>query len=246
MGAMRQRKRWVFSLGGTCLTTKCTLHRVSYSCTLACIYEISFFLVLTWHMNCSVSRLRRGTMLVLLVVPPPASSHITDSRSITRALQRTCYFCRTRNIRWIFELENAKNTFLKCLPSHLHSSCVDTLKPLHRAVAEPRVSSEQELRCQIWGRQICIFLSRQIQFWIWTNTSKNGAVKSERRSVREMNARSVVVHQICGMLCVDLFNGFVPTLRQLWVSRQYFSGRSRSISWRGLPIFLFPAFLRRC
>ena len=117
MGAIRQRKRWVFSLSGTCLTTKCTLHRVSYSCTLACIYMSEprsvFFLVLTWHMNCSVSRLRRGTMLVLLVVPPPASSHITDSRSITRALQRTweLYFCRTRNIRWIFELKMQKTRF---------------------------------------------------------------------------------------------------------------------------------------
>ena len=114
MGAIRQRKRWVFSLGGTCLTTKCTLHRVSYSCTLACIYErakISFFLVLTWHMNCSVSRLRRGTMLVLLVVPPPASSHITDSRSITRALQRTWWelFLLNEEYKVNIWAENAKH-----------------------------------------------------------------------------------------------------------------------------------------
>ena len=127
-----------------------------------------FFLVLTWHMNCSVSRLRRGTMLVLLVVPPPASSHITDSRSITRALQRTweLYFCRTRNIRWIFELK-MQNTFLKCLPSHLHSSCVYTLKPLHRAVAEPRVSTKEELSRQVWTK---VYIRTKIQKHKSTNT----------------------------------------------------------------------------
>ena len=49
-------------------------------------------------MNCSFSRLRRGTMLVLLV---PANSHITDSRSITRALQRNMsYFWRVNTNIW--------------------------------------------------------------------------------------------------------------------------------------------------
>ena len=64
---------------------------------------------LTWHMNCSFSRLSRGTMLVLLV---PASSHITDSRSITLALKKRrelfrrggrdvniCVKCKTR-VSW--------------------------------------------------------------------------------------------------------------------------------------------------
>ena len=53
-------------------------------------------------MNCSLSRLRRGTMLVLLV---PANSHITDSRSITRALQTSMsYF-------WKENTKNAKKKF---------------------------------------------------------------------------------------------------------------------------------------
>ena len=46
-------------------------------------------------------------------------------------------------------LPKMQNTFPECLPSRLSSPCVDTLEPLHGAVAEPRVSTKKELCRQI-------------------------------------------------------------------------------------------------
>ena len=54
-----------------------------------------------------------------------------------------------RHELFLENLNICQNTFPECLPSRLSCPCVDTLKPLHRAVAEPGVSAEKELRRQI-------------------------------------------------------------------------------------------------
>ena len=86
-------------------------------------------------------------MLVLLV---PASSHITDSRSITLALKKRRELFQGGGERREYLRKMRNMCFLDLsLPASLRSPCVHTLEPFHRAVAEPRVSSEQELRCHI-------------------------------------------------------------------------------------------------